>query len=111
VTKESVGAAFGILAHYEKCYEKKYGKKPLLNKYKEKWGAISLLDDFGKEKVIIGIEYYFKLNKDGHPLGWLFNNFDIVYNSYESNIKDEKLRAERRAQTAKLKQEYLNGNA
>jgi hypothetical protein len=41
VTKESVGAAFGILAHYEKCYENKYGKKPSLNKYKEKWGAIS----------------------------------------------------------------------
>jgi hypothetical protein len=74
-------------------------------------GSHILLDDYGKEKVTKGIEYYFKLNKDGHPLGWLYNNFDVVYNSYESNIKDEQLRAERRAQTAKLKQEFLNGNA
>ena len=62
-----------------------------------------------KPKIII--DYYFTLSKEGHPLTWLFNNFDKLKDTVNANEVDKKLRAERRAELAKLREEWLNGNA
>ena len=42
---------------------------------------------------------------------FIFNNFEKLKESEDSNEQDKILRAERRAQTMKLREEWLNGNA
>ena len=111
MTKVEATAAFALLSYYAKAYSLKYGKEPTINKYKEKWAAASILDDYDVETAKNVIDYYFKLSKDGHPLNWLLNNFEDVLQSYTSALKDEKIREERRKETARLRQEWLSGNA
>ena len=41
----------------------------------------------------------------------MFNNFDKLKDTVNANAIDKKLRAERRAELAKLREEWLNGNA
>ncbi len=111
MTKEVATAAFAFLSYYAKLYSLKYKKQPVINKYKEKWAASSILEDYDKDTAYRVMDYYFSLTKEGHPLGWFFNNFDVLLNSLESSIKDNELRKQRRLETAKLRQEWLNGNA
>jgi hypothetical protein len=112
VTKDSAKDAFIVLGHYAKAYESRYGIKPTINKYKEKWAAQSFVEDYGIEKVKEVIDFYVsRLSKDKHPIAWLFNNFDNVLQSYESEIKDLELRRERREETMRLRKEWLDGNA
>ena len=83
----------------------------IINKYKEKWAAASILEDYDKETAHKVLEYYFKMQKEGHPLNWFYNNFDVLLDRINDSEKDQELRKERRAQTALLRQEWLNGNA
>lgn len=111
MTKSEANLAFALLTYYSNKFEDRYGKKPNINKYKEKWAASSILEDFEFDNAKLIIDYYFTLSKEGHPLSWLFNNFDKLKDSVDSNEQDKILRAERRAQTIKLREEWLNGNA
>jgi len=111
VTKSEANLAFALLTYYSKKFQERYGKQPNINKYKEKWAASSMLEDCGFDEAKAIIDYYFTLSKEGHPLPWLFNNFDKLKDTIESNEEDNRLRAERRKQMAKLREEWLNGNA
>ena len=101
-------AAFALLSEYSALYKKRYGSSPVVNKYKEKWAMISLVEDFSSEGVVDTLEYYFRLNKDGHPLNWFYNNFSTLYNSRLAAEKDAKIREETRKRTQELRVEYLN---
>lgn len=111
MTKSEANLAFALLTHYSNKYEQRYGKQPNINKYKEKWAASSIIDDFGFDNAKQIIDYYFVVSKDGHPLPWLFNNFDKLNDAMTSQRQDEELRAQRRKEMAKLREEWLNGNA
>jgi len=111
LTKDSASLAFALLSYYASKYKERYGKQPNINKYKEKWAAGDILQDFNFDEAKSIIDYYFTLSKDGHPLTWLFNNFDKLKDTVNANELDKKLRAERRAELAKLREEWLNGNA
>lgn len=101
--------AYSLLSEYSKLYKNKYGTIPLINKYKEKWAMLSLVEDFGREEIEIDLHHYFKLIKDGHPLGWFYNNFSSLHLSRVSSEKDDILRAQQRKKTQELRAEYLNG--
>jgi hypothetical protein len=101
--------AFALLSEYSKLYHMKYGQPPILNKYKEKWGMSSLVEDFGKDGVSRTLHYYFKLNRDGHALPWFYNNFSNIHLSRLASEKDDKIRAAARAKTRQLRAEHLNG--
>lgn len=101
--------AYALLSEYSRLYRDKYGSTPVLNKYKEKWAMLSLLEDFGRDGVESTLEYYFKLSKDGHPLTWFVNNFTTVHTSRLNARKDAMLREEQRKKTQELRAEYLNG--
>jgi len=106
------GDAFGVVGHYEKCYKKKYGNKPYVNLHKYKYMALEVLNGYKDyEKVKLVIEHYFTIQKENHPIEWMLSNFDKLMTSYDNKIKDQKLREERRKETARIKQEWLNGNA
>lgn len=111
MTKDGATAAYALLSYYAKLYKDRYGVTPTINKYKEKWAASSILEDYDKETAHKVLEYYFKMQKEGHPLNWFYNNFDVLLDRINDSEKDQQLRKERRAQTALLRQEWLNGNA
>ena len=101
--------AYALLSEYIGLYRSKYGAAPVINKYKEKWGMLSLIEDFGVEDVGYTLEFYFKLSKDMHPLPWFYNNFSTIHNSRLATEKDDRIRSVAREQTQKLRAEYLNG--
>lgn len=106
------GDAFGVVGHYKKCYKQKYGKEPYVNLHKYKYMAFETLNgykDYDHVKKII--EYYFTLQKEGHPIEWMFRNFDKLMSAYNDNVKDKELRKQRREELAKIRQEWFNGNA
>lgn len=102
-------AAYTLISDYICLYKQRYGIPPLINKYKEKWAMISLVEDFGQEEVNKTLQYYFRLTKDGHPLNWFFNNYSSLHSSRLDSEKDAKIREEQRRRTQELRAEYLNG--
>ena len=100
---------YSLITRYQQLFEQKYGRQPVVNKYKEKWAANSLIEDFGYDTVIECLEYYFKTPKDGHPISYFFFNFDQLQDTLESNKRDDALREERRRKTQELVKELFNG--
>jgi hypothetical protein len=111
VTKDTAKVAFGLLSYFSNKWKTKYGKSLQVNKYKEKWAMVSLIEDFGDTEVEKAIDYYFTLPKEGHPLTWFYNNCDTLLKTLTDREEDDKLRAERRAKMQKLKEEFYNANA
>lgn len=100
---------FAAIQHYIKLYEDRYNIRPIVNKHKEKWAMKSLIEDFGAEEVRKTLDYYFICSKDHHPLNWFYNNYETLNQSMNSFERDKKLREERRLETMKIRQEYING--
>lgn len=100
---------FAMIQHYIKLYENKYKCKPLVNKHKEKWAMKSLIEDFGVDETKRTLDYYFVCNKDKHPLVWFYNNYETLNASMNALERDKVLREERRLETMKIRQEYING--
>lgn len=101
--------AYSLLSEYSRLYQARYAQPPIVNKYKEKWGMSSLVEDFGREGVSRTLAYYFKTNREGHSLSWFYNNFSNIHLSRLASEKDDKIRAAARAKTRQLRAEYLNG--
>jgi len=101
--------AFALLSKYSSLYKQKYGNSPVVNKYKEKWAVISLIEDFGADSVRESLKYYFKLNREGHSLSWFFNNFSNIHSSRLSSERDAMIRREQREKTLKIRAEFMNG--
>lgn len=111
MTKDGANAAFALLSYYSKKYKEQYNKVPNINKYKEKWAASSILEDYEKQDVYAIMDYYFTLSREVHTLSWFFSNFDRLYEAKLSHDIDIEARAERREETKRLRDEWLNGNA
>ncbi len=67
-----------LIGLYESLYLSKYGKKPKLNKFREKWAMQDVIDSVGFEHAKDLLSYYFKTSKSGHPLNFFFYNFDKI---------------------------------
>lgn len=79
-----------LITLYVSLFEDKYGKKPSLNRFREKWAMQDLIDSVGYERAKGLIEYYFTLAKYGHPLNWFFYNFDKIDKMWK-DIEDDKM--------------------
>jgi hypothetical protein len=101
--------SYTLLSSYISLYRDKYGNSPIINKYKEKWAMASLIEDFGITNIQNGLEYYFKLNKEGHSIGWFFNNFSTIHSSRLSAERDAMIRSEQRMKTMQIRAEFING--
>lgn len=101
--------AYSLLSEYAQLYWERYSQPPIINKYKEKWGMSSLVEDFGRDGVSKTLIYYFKTNREGHSLPWFYNNFSSIHLSRLASEKDDKIRAAARTKTRQLRAEYLNG--
>jgi hypothetical protein len=67
-----------LIGLYENLYQERYGKKPRVNKFREKWAMQDVIDSVGFERAKELVVYYFKTSKSGHPLNFFFYNFDKI---------------------------------
>lgn len=67
-----------LIGLYESLYLEKYGKRPRINKFREKWAMQDVIDSVGYERAKDLLIYYFKTSKSGHPLNFFFYNFDKI---------------------------------
>ena len=94
-----------LLSFYEKLYNEKYNKKPALNKYRDKWGMLDVIESVGLDRAKELIEYYFKTTNPGHSLTWFLNNFDNLDEMLEEKKRDRELREKLRLQTKQMIEE------
>ena len=81
-----------LIGLYETLYKEKYGKKPTMNKFREKWAMKDVIDSVGLDRAKEILIYYFTLTKGGHPLQFFFYNFDKIDYLKSEREKDEKHR-------------------
>lgn len=81
-----------LLGLYQNLYKEKYGKSITLNRYKEKWAMQDVIDSVGFDETKDLLIYYFKLNKQGHPLQFFYFNFDKMQQLKIESEKDKETR-------------------
>jgi hypothetical protein len=94
-----------LITIYMALYEQKYGNKPRINKYREKWAMQDVLDSIGFDQAKDVLNYYFRTGKPGHPLNFFYNNFDRLEDMMIQVNKDVASRARLLEQTKKLVEE------
>jgi hypothetical protein len=99
---EKAKQPFIMLWKYEKLYEARYGKKVVLNKYRDKLAMKDVIDSVGFERGMELLEYYFKTSKYGHPLLFFLYNFDKMDKAEKELVKDKKKREMLREATKKM---------
>ena len=78
-----------LLSLYETLYKEKYGNKPKINKFREKWAMQDVIDSIGFDRTKDLLVYYFKTNKVGHPISFFFYSFDRL-DYYKTEMEKDK---------------------
>lgn len=94
--------AFILLSQYEKLFYNRYGKKPRINKYRDKWGMQEIIDDCGMERTRELLDYYFRTGNIGHTLQFFYNNYDRLAESLQQKIEDRERRQKLLEQTKRM---------
>lgn len=81
-----------LISLYLKLYKEKYGRSVTINRYKEKWSMMDVIESVGYERAKELLEYYFKTGKAGNPLQWFFLNFERL----DDMLRKTQLDSERR---------------
>ena len=97
---------------YTTTYSEKYGRAPVINRHRDKWGFQSMAEDLGYERSKEVIEYYFRTGRVGHPLQHLLYNYEKLDTILKELAEDEVKRAELRKMTEQRVKEWQerNGN-
>lgn len=99
MTKESGKLCYALLDFYVKLYNKKYNRKPTINRHREKWAMNDVIDSVGYDRAKELLEYYFNTNNSGHSLSWFFYNFDRLDDMKTRLDQDAAWRAKIRQET------------
>lgn len=99
MAKDDAKQAYSLVSLYISLYRTKYGKPPVVNRYREKWAMQDVIDSCNYDRAKELLEYYFRCNKPGHPLNWFFYNFDKLDESLAKKDNDSKRRELIRAKT------------
>ncbi len=92
-----------LLTEYGKLYEARYGRKPVINKYREKWGMRDAIDEIGEANVRECLKYYLSVNpQDGHSLPYFYSNFDKIFDLINRKKEDAVIRRQLREKTRRL---------
>jgi len=105
MTKDTAKLAYALMDKYSSMFAFKYDRKPSLNKYKEKWAMVDVIDSVGYDRALEILEYYFKTVRPGHPLTWFYMNFDKLDDIMVKLDDDKARRAKLREQTKRLVEE------
>lgn len=99
-----------LISLYIKCYRDKHKSDPTLNRYREKWGFNSMLEDLGYERAREVIEYYFSTGANGHTVQKLLQNYDRYSRTLTEIAHDAEEREKLRRETEIRVKEWLRGN-
>ncbi len=95
-----------LLALYIDLYSKQYGKTPVMNRFKQKWGFRAMYEDLGTAQAKRVIEYYFKTGRVGHPIDYLLYNYEKLNLILIEITQDAKDREELRKETERRVREW-----
>lgn len=68
-----------LITQYIKSWTERYGKSPVLNRYKWKWAFRDMVEDLGYERAKEVVAYYFRTNRLGHPIEHIAYNYDQMH--------------------------------
>ena len=102
--------AYALISLYEKCFQEVYPYKPTVNRFRVKWGFQDMVTDLGYSDARDTVEYYFRTSKTGHPIDFLLNNYEKVFQFMNERKNDEEKREELRRQTEQNVREWDNKN-
>lgn len=102
--------ANALISLYIKEYTDKYKRAPQVNRYREKWGFISMVEDLGYERAREVVSYYFTTGNVGHAVQKLLQNYDRYSRTLTEIAEDKVRRAELRRETEIRVREWLRGN-
>ena len=94
-----------LITLYQTLYKERYNKVPQMNKFREKWAMQDVIDSVGYERAKELLAYYFKLNKNGHPLQFFYYNFDRMDVFNKEIEKDKESRRLLLQETKKMVEE------
>lgn len=101
--------ANALITKYVKLYQQKYGEKPTINRYREKWGFQAMIEDLGKDDAEAVIVYYLSLTIR-HELLELFRTYDELHKNRLADEEDKRRVAKLHEETARRVKEYLERN-
>lgn len=99
-----------LLSLYLKLYKKKYGRAPVINRYKEKWAMMDVIESVGEVRAEELLTYYFKTGKTGHPLQWFFYNFENLDKTMKELAEDYERRQRLMQETKRRVEEWKEQN-
>lgn len=70
--------ANGLVTQFIKNWTDKYGKPPVLNRYKEKWAFQDMVTDLGYDRAKEVVDYYFRTSRVGHPVQYFVYNYETL---------------------------------
>jgi hypothetical protein len=108
MTKDEAKLAYGLVGLYCVLYKETYNKTAVVNRYREKWAMQDVIDSVGYDRCKELLEYYFKMNKVGHPLTWFFYNFEKLDFTLKQVQEDKTRRELIRARTKTMVEERDN---
>jgi hypothetical protein len=102
--------ANALITKYVTLYKEKYGKPPTINRYRERWGFQSIIEDLGRDDANKVVVYYLSLRKIDHTIPELLRSYDELHKNRLADEKDLKDREKLRIETARRVKEYLERN-
>jgi hypothetical protein len=97
-----------LISFFCACYKTRYNKNPVLNRYRQKWAMVDVIDDIGYDRARKLIEYYFKLDKPNHSIDWFAFNFEKLDLALRQQEEDKTRRELIRAKTKSMVEERDN---
>lgn len=95
--------AYALLEVFSKSYLDRYSQPCQINKYRDKWAMLDLIDSVGYDRSVELIHYYFKTTSNSrHSLNWFMYNFDRLDDMLKKIKEDNQRRAKIRETTRKM---------
>lgn len=98
--------ANALITLYIAEFKHKYNREPVTNRYRERWGFLSMIEDLGYERAREVVEYYFKTSRIGHPVNGLLQNYDRLHKILNEIAEDEANRERLRRETEERVREW-----
>src|SRR5438128_841056 len=81
------------ISHYEKVYEARYGRKPVVNRVTARWNFDSILRSMSLTECKALLDFYLRTMPEvhSHALPWFFNNYDkLIASETETKVEEER---------------------
>jgi len=103
---DRLNQAHSLISFYQAQYEKRFGKRPVLNRNKLKYLLADILRDLGVTEVQKLIVYYVKIEKDPELISLCYEYTEVL-ERMQRDESDSTERANLRRDTARRVTEYM----